>query len=118
MLDVKKLFARMLGALVTKGTTLTSVSGTTLATNAVFRCGNVIRIVTEARGSFGASYKTVAQLPTGYRPTRAIVKGFVPFGNTMGYLNITTGGEVRVWANGTLTTIYIDETFIVGGGNT
>lgn len=118
MLDIKKTLAKLLNALSVKKTTLTSVSGVTLRSKDVFRCGNVIRIVTEATGSFGASYKTVAQLPTGYRPTRSIVKGFVPFGNTMGYLNITTGGEVRVWANGTLTTIYIDETFIVGGGST
>lgn len=59
-------------------------------------------------------YQTIGTLPNGYIPKSEMLKRICVSGNIFGYFRIKTNGEVQInIANGTTTSLYINEVFLI-----
>ena len=93
----------------------TDVTYTSSSINDVIKNFGVCNIRYQILGYVGTGgYQTIGTLPNGYVPKAEMLKRICVSGNTFGYFRIKTNGEVQInISNGTTTTLYINEVFLI-----
>ena len=91
------------------------VTYTSLIWHDVVRSFGVANIRYQILGYVGiGNYQTIGTLPNGYKPNSEMLKRICVANNVFGYFRIKTNGEVQInIANGTTTSLYINEVFLI-----
>lgn len=91
------------------------VTYTSSNTHDVIKSFGVVNIRYQIIGYVGiGNYQTISTLPNDYKPNAEVLKRICVANNVFGYFRIKTNGEVQInIANGTTTSLYINEVFLI-----